>query len=432
MVRGRVRRALMILAAIAAGLLLAVFAFIHTPMARGRALAWASSFLRQYHLELEAGNLGYNAITRRITLTDVRLAAEGFKDRPFLIANRIEVKLPWSVYRRRFAIDHLVIDNGIVDILRDENNIVNLPPSSTAPTPERARQLDIRSLTLNGLDVLYEDKFRKWGVKVPRIESELLKTALGAKGNFAVRGSLSFHLRERTMTMSPFETVMTFDGSNVALEQARLSSTEIEAFLSGDIKRILDSPSLNLALKGSINLDKAIKWVPPPPVPVTGMATIDGSITGPVRDFSTDLVVHSNTVGAGRERDLNVAGPVKVTFAAFSGHDLVITPQSGGSIRAAFNVPWGKAAISSASAEWTGLDSQTALRMADIDPQAIGATFEGNGTFEFGEPRKFVIHNRERGYARSGAVPMTGTIDATIVGNDYRFDHDNTFPGMRL
>src|SRR6187401_127195 len=242
MVRGRVRRGLMILGAIAAGSLLAVFALIHTPMARGRALAWASSFLRQYHLELEAGNLGYNAITRRITLTDVRLAAEGFKDRPFLVANRIEVKLPWSVYRRRFAIDHLVIDNGIVDILRDEKNIVNLPPGSTRPTPERARQLEIRSLTLTGLDVQYEDKFRNWGVKIPRIESKLLNTAAGAKGDFAVRGNLSFRLRERTMTMSPFETVMTFDGSNVALEQARLSSTEIEAFLSGDIKRVLDSP----------------------------------------------------------------------------------------------------------------------------------------------------------------------------------------------
>jgi hypothetical protein len=35
------------------------------------------------------------------------------------------------------------------------------------------------------------------------------------------------------MTMEPFETVMTFDGSNVVLEQARLSSPEIEAFLSG-------------------------------------------------------------------------------------------------------------------------------------------------------------------------------------------------------
>jgi len=334
-------------------------------------MAWASSFLTRYHLELEAGNLAYNAITRRITLTDVRLAAEGHKDRPFLVASRIEVTLPWSVFRRRFAIDHLVIDSGIVDIVRDKNDVTNLPPSSTAPAPEKARELDIRSLTLNGLDVQYEDKLRDWGVKVPRIESELLNTTLGAKGNFAVRGNLAFRLHERTMTMAPFETVMTFDGSNVDLVQARLSSSEIEAFLSGDINRVLDSPSLDLALKGSVNLDKAIKWVPPPPVPVTGMATIEGKITGPARDFATNLVVHSNTLDVGRERDLGLAGPVKVTFTAFSGHNLVIKPQSGGSIKAAFTVPWGKASISTASAEWSGVDSQAALRMAAVDPQLL-------------------------------------------------------------
>ena len=78
------------------------------------------------------------------------------------------------------------------------------------------------------------------------------------------------------------------------------------------------------------------------------------------------------------------------------------------------------------------VDSQAALRMAAVDPQAIGARFDGNGTFAFSEPRKFVIHNRSHGYARAGAVAMTGTIDATIVGDDYRYDHDNTSPGFRL
>src|SRR5262245_45237751 len=154
---GRIRRGLIILTAVAVGLILAAILAVHTPMARSRALAWASNFLTRYHLELAAGNLSYNALTRRITLTDVRLAAEGHHDRPFLIAERIEVKLPVSVYRRRFAIDHLVIDHGIVDIIRDTHDVVNLPPGSNAPTPERARELDIRSLTLNGLDVQYED-----------------------------------------------------------------------------------------------------------------------------------------------------------------------------------------------------------------------------------------------------------------------------------
>ena len=127
---------------------LVVLLAIHTPWARGRALAWATDFVTRYDLTLRANDLAYNAITRRITLTDVRLAAKGHDDRPFLIANRIEVKLPWIVFRGRFAIDHLPIENGIVDIYRDANDVVNLPPGSTQPTPETPRRLDIRGLTL--------------------------------------------------------------------------------------------------------------------------------------------------------------------------------------------------------------------------------------------------------------------------------------------
>lgn len=430
MVRRWVRRGVVIVTAVVTLVIIIAILAVHTPIARSRALAWSENFVKRYHLDLAAGNLSYNALTRRITLTDVRLAAEGFHDRPFLIASRIEVQLPWSVFRRRFAIEHLAIDQGIVNIVRDANNVVNLPPSSTAPTPERAREFDIRSLTLNGLDVQYEDQFRNWGVKVPRIESRLLNTALGAKGDFAVRGNLSFRLRDRVMTMQPFETVMTFDGSNVMLEQARLSAPELEVFLSGPINRVLDSPSLDLSLKGSVNLDKAIAWVPPPPVPVTGMATIEGKITGPARNFALDLAVSSNTLDVGRERELGLSGPIRVTFESFAGHDLMIAPRSGGSIRARFTVPWGKASISTAEADWRGIDAQAALRMADVNPQQIGGAFEGHGTFEFSEPRRFVIANRSSGRAGPGVVPMTGTINATIVGDDYRFDHRNAFPGF--
>jgi hypothetical protein len=151
--------------------------------------------------------------------------------------------------------------------------------------------------------------------------------------------------------------------------------------------------------------------------------------------------VRSNTLNVGRERGLKLEGPVRVTFDAFSGHDMMISPRSGGSVRAKFHVPWGKAAISTAEADWKGVESDAALRMADVDPQAIGATFEGHGTFTFSDPRKFTISNRSYGHglpavARSakvggrGVVPMTGTINATITGDDYEFDHRNSFPGF--
>jgi len=418
-------------ALVALAALAAVLA-VHTPWARGRALAWATGFVTRYDLTLRANGLGYNAITRRITLTDVRLAARGHDDRPFLVASRIEVTLPWTVYRGRFAIDHLTIENGIVDIFRDANDVVNLPPGSRGPTPETPRRLELRGLTLRGLDVQYADTVRNWGVRVPRIESALAGSVLGAEGAFAVRGPLAVRLRERTLTIAPFETVMTFDGANVSLQDAHLVSPELNAFLSGPIHRVLDSPRLELALKGTVDLEPATKWVPPPPVPVSGLVTIDGTITGPAGDFVTALRVSSNTLAAGRERELTLSGPVLATFESFSGTQLTIAPASGGEIRADFNVPWGRDAVSKADASWRGLDAQTALAIANVTPQAIAAGFDGSGTFEFGVPSRYVITNRAAGRAKPNHVPMTGTIRATIVGDDYQFTHDHRLPGVTI
>src|SRR5688500_12080950 len=212
MVGRRIRRGLVILAALVGGVILAALLAAHTPWARSRALTFARDFVTRYNLVLETGSLGYNALTRRITLTDVRLAAKRHEQRPFLVASRIEVQLPWTVYRRRFAIDHLEINGGVVDIYRDENNVVNLPPGSNRPTPEQPRRLDIRGLTLNGLDVQYTDAARNWGLKVPGIESELINTPAGATGEFAVRGTMSLRLRDRNLSMEPFEKVIAFAG----------------------------------------------------------------------------------------------------------------------------------------------------------------------------------------------------------------------------
>jgi outer membrane protein insertion porin family len=426
----RVRRILIILGAVALGLVLASILIIHTPWARNRALAWATGFVTRFQLVLEAGDLSYNALTRRVTLTDVRLAASGHEQRPFFIASRIEVELPWIVYRGRFAIDHLEITKGVVDIHRDANNVVNLPPGSTRPTPRQPRRLDIRGFTLHGLDVRYEDVPRNWGIAVPGIEAALVHTPLGAKGDFGVHGRLAIRLRDRVMTMEPFDTVMTFDGSNVVLESAGLSSPEIDAFISGPIARVLDAPSLDLTISGSVNLDQAMRWVPPPPVPVSGIAAIEGTITGPVRDFQTVLNVSSHTLAVGRERELRLSGPVRVNFQSFSGESLLLKPASGGEIRAGFAVPWGRDRASTATAEWRNLDAHAALRLANVDDQPIGAAFDGSASLTFGEPRRISLSNRATGRPGRGVVPMTGAITATFIGDDYQYDHNHAFPGF--
>ena len=288
----------------------------------------------------------------------------------------------------------------------------------------------MHGLTLRGLDLKYDDEMRDWSIQVPRIESALVKSALGSEGSFAIRGETAVRIKQRTMTLAPIETVMTFDGSNVSLKDARFVSSEINAFISGPINRVLDSPYFDLGIKGVIDLKHATRWIPPPPVPVDGTVAIDGKLTGPMRGFVLTLATSSNDLSIGRERNVGMVGPVKMSLDATTGDEMTLIPQSGGEIRAAFKVPWDKTPPGTARAEWKGLDSQATFRMANVEPQAIGAAFDGSGTFEFGEPRRFEITNRSTGRSGRNLVPMTGTVHATIVGDDYRFDHNHRLPGV--
>ena len=58
------------------------------------------------------------------------------------------------------------------------------------------------------------------------------------------------------------------------------------------------------------------------------------------------------------------------------------------------------------------MTAQAALRLADVDPQAIGGAFDGTRHVRVQRAAQFVIRNRSTRHARAGVVPMTGTINA--------------------
>ena len=172
MVRGRVRRGLMILAAIAAGLLLAVFiSHSHADGPRPRARLGVElppplpPRTRGGEPGLQRDHPSHYADRR--APRGRRASRTARSSSPTASKSGCRGASSGAASRSITSSSTTASSTSV----RDENNVVNLPPSSNAPTPERARRLDIRSLTLNGLDVQYEDKFRNWGVKVPRIES---------------------------------------------------------------------------------------------------------------------------------------------------------------------------------------------------------------------------------------------------------------------
>ena len=120
-----------------------------------------------------ATGLDYNLLTRRATLTGVSLSAEGHAADPVFAARRVSVEVPWAAYAGTLRLSSLVIDDGVVTLVRERGQIVNLPPSSGRPPPEVPRHLDLRGLTARNLTVNYVDRTGDIEVGVRGLNIEL-------------------------------------------------------------------------------------------------------------------------------------------------------------------------------------------------------------------------------------------------------------------
>ena len=388
---------------------------LHSPWTRSRALSWAQATLAsRYDLVLTARDLSYNAVTRRASASDVSLAARGHEDAPFFSASHVAVRLPWSVYGGRFAIDHLEVDGGAVTIERDANGVSNLPAGAEAPALQQPRRLDLRGLQLRGFSVRHADRQHDVDLSVPGIEVSLARAASGASGSLAIRGATTLRVAERTLRLAPTDTDLEFDGSSVSLADLHIAADEADLTLSGRIDRVLDEATFNLSLAGAVNVARAAEWAPLP-VPVGGAARIAGGITGPVDDFTATLQVTSNTLVVGREQGLTGGGALRVTLDAATSDAFTIAPATGGEIRASFLLPFGDAPAA-AKAQWRGVDITSAFRLGDLDALPLAAALAGTATFTGGEPSRLDVDNRATATPVRGRTSLSGTLTASLVG----------------
>ncbi len=429
--RAKLWRGLAIVAVLLAALMVSAVLVAHTSWARARALNWAVTFLdARYRLVLSARALDYNALTRRVALDEVRLAARGHEDQPFFTAKRVEVHLPRSVYSGVFFIDSLGIDGGATDIVRDEEGVSNLPPSSGGPTSPIARRVDIRAIAFDGFSLRYIDRLRDLALSVPRMAANLKYQSGGATGPFWIHGQTTFRRHEQTITLEPAEAKLTFDGSNIAFEGLPMSSADLGATLKGQVRRVLDAPVLDLSLDGVAHLGDAVRWVTSP-VPVSGSANLRGTITGPPSQVEIALNVSGDDLSVGRERGVRVEGPVRITPDIAMSEGMTITPATGGSIRATFEVPFTSSAATT-RAQYTGLDLQSAFRLSNLEPPPLGSTLDGELTFETGETRKLVFTNRGTARSSSGVVGISGTATGSLIGNRYAVEQSHSVPGLTV
>ncbi|MCA1584979.1 MAG: hypothetical protein LC791_09480, partial [Acidobacteria bacterium] len=298
-------RRIVAFSAVAAVLLLAAaLLVVHLPVVRVRIFDFAVRQLAsRYNLDLQAARLDYNVLSRRVSLSDVRLAARGREADPFFTARRVEVVLPWSIVRGVFAFSQIDLDGAVVAMRRYEDSTSNLPAGSGVTDPNRRPlRLDIRGLAINGLDFSYVDAVRGMQIAAGDLHADLAPGKVGGfagvSGPLEIRGGVRLQFGQRTIAAQPLAGSIGFDGSNVSLQDIRLRTAEGTIIVNGRVERVLDRTALDLRIEGDADVARAAEWGTIP-IALSGSTTLSGTISGPAASPTIHLKTTSNALVMG-------------------------------------------------------------------------------------------------------------------------------------
>lgn len=424
----------MAISAVIAVLLLAAALFvIHLPFVRARALDFAAAQLAsRYNLSLQASRLDYNLLTRRVTLDDVRLAATSHEPQPFFTAGRVEVELPWSVFRGTLAFDHIGVQSGAVSIRRAEDGTSNLPPGGE-PNPNRPPfRLNLRGLTIEGLDFAYVDRARDIEILAGDVHLDLDAGRVaglgGISGPLGIREGVRVAIGERTISAQPIDGSIGFDGSNVGLLDVHLRTVEADLRISGRVDRVFDRPALDLALDGNADVARAAEWGDLP-VALGGTTKLSGTISGPVGEPTILLGIDTGALAIG-----GVSGIAAQAQATITVDDVVVDKallrHGAGTITGAATIPFREGTRLEASAEWRDLEARTALAMAELDDRPLATMLTGAMRYaRTGDgPVTWRLSNRARRSAGDG-VAVSGDLELDVADGRWLGRQQHAIPG---
>ncbi len=431
---GRLARAAAALVVLVVVAMVAAAVFVQTQTAARWAREWLiREVASRWQLDLAASNLQVELGGRRLTLRDVRLAAPGHAGDPFFSAARVSVTFPWAVFRGRFGLSSLELDTARVFLLREGGTLVNLPPSSGLPPPLVPRRFEFDALQARGLQVDYVDRTGDSDVNVRDLTLSLTRGNGGADPVGPLRAA-AIHVRlgARETTSGAVDGRLAFDGSNVTLQALTAAFPELTLIADGPISRVLDDVRFGLAVRGTFDVARVAEWTPPP-VPVSGAGTFEGTFAGPLNAYQLTAQLASSTLRIARAEGLPLSGTLTLTSPRTVIEPFRITmPASPASPRTGvvdgrFVYTFG-AGSSDLEATFRDVDLDRALAAYDQDPVTFVAWEDGRVRMRRagpGAPMTMQASGTSRALARPDRVAIDGTWQADLDGARWRADHDH-------
>ena len=415
----------------------AALLIVHTPPVARWGRGWVvRQVAERWRLDLAASRLDYNLYSGRVSLDDVRLAAPGHADAPLFTARRVTATLPWGVVRGNLRLSRLDVDDARVLLVREGGVIMNLPPSSGDPPPVVPRRLDVRGLQIRGLDVDYVDRTGDVDVQVRNLRAALtardIRVFAGASGTLTA-ASITARIADHSTTSGAVEGRMAFDGSNVSLQALTAPFPEGRVVADGRVNRVLDDVRFALTLAGTLDLAAVAAWTPPP-VPVSGSGTFEGTLQGPLDGYELRATFGSDTTAIGLVPGLTLAGLLTLTSPRAGSEPLTSTtpPQGGaprrGVVDGRFSYEFGDAGALDLGGAFRDLDLDVALALYEQDPVTVAAWQQGTVSLRRAAPlapMRLRATGRSTPLVRADRIAIDGTWDATLEEDRWFARHDH-------
>ena len=236
--RRLVLRAVAVLVAIAAGLLVTFFTIDIGPYVVERAERAGSNYLKR---PMHIGRLVAKLTPGEFEVHDLRIDGLTPQDRPFLVAKTITVKLPWwTAFSRRLIIESITMTDWEVVVETFPNGRHNLPkfaPDPRSPgAPRRDFTTTLRSVVATRGKLTYQDHGTPWSIETPDLTVQMYRAPLSSD----YRGRATFTEGTiRIMSYLPFQADMEsrfrLDGSKMHFDRIDLASDGAQSVITGDL-----------------------------------------------------------------------------------------------------------------------------------------------------------------------------------------------------
>jgi hypothetical protein len=246
--RGRKRRAMWrllgVLLALVAGVLVAVLTVDLGPHVRARAEREGSNYLKR---PMHIGKVVARLIPGEFEFHDLVIEGLAPTDRPFLVAKKIGVRLPWwTAFSRRLIIESITMTDWemVIETFpaspQYPNGRHNLPKFTPDPKPPGGKPVDftttLRSVLATRGKLTFEDHGTPWGIVAPELTVQMYRSPL--TNDYRGRASFSRGTVD-ILSYLPFRADMqarfSMNGTKVHFDRMDLATDGAQSIVTGDL-----------------------------------------------------------------------------------------------------------------------------------------------------------------------------------------------------